>query len=184
MQHTKAQLMQMTRDAARKYGIDENLGLAQIKAESAFRVNANSGQAYGIAQFTPPTAARYNLQDRSDPVASLDAWGRYMRDLLQMFGGRYDLALAGYNSGENRKEYKAAAASNRQVNWNVLPARVQTETRSYVSKILGDVGGAIANAATSAGHYAKEHSEQVVTGGAGALLLGLGLLLLVSKGQK
>ena len=66
-----------------------------------------------------------------------------MRDLLNMFGGRYDLALAGYNSGENRAEYKAAAAAGRAINWSVMPGNIPTQTRNYVNVIMRAAGATV-----------------------------------------
>jgi soluble lytic murein transglycosylase-like protein len=82
----------------------------------------------------------YGNGDPYDGEASLQAWGKYMTKLLRQFNGRYDLALAGYNSGENRNEYRNAARENRQINWEVFNTPklrgVYTETQNYVKKIL------------------------------------------------
>src|SRR5262249_30272193 len=138
MTYSREQLEATLFDAAARYAIDPDIGWRQINQESKFNANAVSqAGAKGIAQFMPDTAARFGLSNPFDPIASLDAYGRYMRLMLDMFGGRYDLALAGYNSGENRAEYAAAARDGRAINWSVLPARVQSETRNYVVGILG-----------------------------------------------
>jgi soluble lytic murein transglycosylase-like protein len=132
------QLVSALYQFANRYGIEPNIAYRQIDRESRFNPNAVSpAGAQGIAQFMPDTARRFGLANPFDPIASFDAWGRYMRLMLDMFGGRYDLALAGYNSGENRNEYKAAAREGRAINWAVLPAGVQRETRNYVIGILG-----------------------------------------------
>jgi soluble lytic murein transglycosylase-like protein len=55
-------------------------------------------------QFMPDTAARYGLANPHDPKAAIDAAARYLRDLLNRFGGHADLALAAYNSGEGAVE--------------------------------------------------------------------------------
>lgn len=122
------------------YGIPRAVGVWQIWQESKFSATACSyANACGIAQFIPGTAARYGV-NRSDVESSLDGWGRYMRDLLAMFGGRIDIALAGYNSGENRSEYRNAAREGREINWAVMPAGVQSQTQSYVKGILRNAG--------------------------------------------
>ena len=127
--------------AADRYGIDRSIAYAQINQESRFNPNAQSPVgAQGIAQFIPATARRFGLANPFDPVASFDAYGRYMQFLLGKFGGRYDIALAGYNSGENRREYENAARENRAINWVMLPAGVQTETQNYVNRILTAAG--------------------------------------------
>jgi hypothetical protein len=76
-------------------------------------------------QFIPSTGRRYGLltnSDLHDPLRSIDAAARYVRDLNMMFGGRIDLVLAGYNAGEN-----AAIKSGYKVPHN-------RETRSYVAR--------------------------------------------------
>lgn len=142
MAYTKQQLVEELYAAADRYGIDRNIAYRQIDQESRFNPNAKSpAGAQGIAQFMPGTAQRFGLSNPFDPIASFDAWGRYMRLMLNMFNGRYDIALAGYNSGENRDEYKAAARENRPVNWQIFNTPklrgVYTETQNYVNKIMG-----------------------------------------------
>jgi len=137
--YPREQLVDYLNTVANSYGIDPNIAYRQIQAESNFNSNAQSpAGAKGIAQFIDGTARRFGLTDPFDPVASLNAWGAYMSTLLEQFGYRYDLALAGYNSGEFRDEYVNAYNEDRGINWNILPARVQTETRNYVRKILGE----------------------------------------------
>src|SRR3990172_1508529 len=139
MGYTKEKLVDYLYQVADSYGIDRDIAYRQIDQESRFNPDACSpAGACGIAQFIPDTARRFGLTDRYDPVASLDAWGAYMCALLDQFGWRYDLALAGYNSGENRSEYRNAFAEERGINWAVMPAGVQTETRNYLKIILGD----------------------------------------------
>lgn len=135
MAWTTAELKDLVRRAAAKYGIDEAIALAQIQQESSFNPNVCSGAgACGIAQFMPATAKRFGLVDRRDPVASLEAWGKYMTVLLKMFDHRYDLALAGYNWGENRTALKTALRTGQ-------PLKGQPEeTRNYVVRILSRAG--------------------------------------------
>lgn len=134
---TTAEIQQLVAEKARAYGIDERIALAQIKQESGFNPNARSPVgAQGLAQFMPGTAKRFGLANPFDPAQAMDAWGKYMTYLLKFFGGRYDLALAGYNWGENRQVLKAAAANNTPFPADKVPA----ETRNYVTKILGASG--------------------------------------------
>jgi soluble lytic murein transglycosylase-like protein len=141
MSYTRAQLEQMLYSAAARYGINQAIAHAQIQQESQFNVFAVSGAgARGVAQFMPATAARFGLSNPFDPAASFEAWGKYMSLLLRMFNGRYDLALAGYNSGENRAEYKNAAAQGRAINWSVMPGDIPTQTQHYVKTILAAAG--------------------------------------------
>jgi soluble lytic murein transglycosylase-like protein len=117
---------QRTREVAAQYGIDPDIAERQIKAESSFNPRASSGVAHGLAQFTPGTWATYGRGgDIYDGEASLQAWGRYMSHLLDVFGGDYRLALAGYHAGEGD-----AAAALRNPAGN-------PKTNAYVNKIMG-----------------------------------------------
>lgn len=133
---------------AAKYGIPADIAIRQIWQESRFDPNARSSEgAAGIAQFMPATAQRFGVKV-NDVESSLDGWGRYMAAMISKFNGRIDIALAGYNSGEKRNEYMAAAREGRSINWNILPARVKTETQSYVNSIMA---GLSVSAGTAAG---------------------------------
>lgn len=138
---TTDEIKQLVVAKANQYGINPNIAYWQIDRESKFnpRVVSPAG-AKGVAQFMPDTAVRFGLTDPFDPVASMDAWGNYMSGMMGMFNGRYDLALAGYNSGENRAEYAAAAREGRPINWSVLPAGVQSQTKPYVEAIMAQAG--------------------------------------------
>ena len=48
----------------------------------------------------PGTAARYGVTNSYDPAQNIMGGTHYLSDLLRLFGGRVDLALAGYNAGE------------------------------------------------------------------------------------
>lgn len=138
---TTEEIKQLVVSKANQYGINPNIAYYQIDRESGFNPRAVSpAGAKGVAQFMPDTAARFGLTDPFDPVASMDAWGDYMSGMMGMFNGRYDLALAGYNSGENRAEYANAAREGRPINWSVLPPKVQAETRPYVETIMSRAG--------------------------------------------
>lgn len=83
---------------------------AQIWTESRFNSQAISPSgARGIAQFMPETWEGYgNGADPFDPIAGIDAQGRYMRDMQKAVAplvssdrSRIELALAAYNAGLN-----------------------------------------------------------------------------------
>jgi hypothetical protein len=115
--------------AAQRWNVSAALLGAQLYAESNFNPFAISGAgAVGIAQFMAPTARALGLADRTDPIASIDAQAHLMRDLLRRFGS-VPLALAAYNAGPAPV---AACAC-------VPPI---PETRGYVARILGLLGGA------------------------------------------
>ena len=115
--------------AAQRWNISAALLAAQLYAESNFNPFAVSGAgARGIAQFMPGTASTYGLRNPFDPVASIDAQGHLMHDLLVRFAS-VPLALAAYNAGP------APVAR-----CGCVPAI--PETQAYVARILGLLGGA------------------------------------------
>ena len=115
--------------AAQRWSVSAQLLAAQLYAESGFNPFARSpAGAEGIAQFMPGTAEAMGLLDPFDPDAAINAQAHLMRDLLGRFGS-VPLALAAYNAGPG-----AVAACG------CIPPF--PETRAYVTKILGLLGGA------------------------------------------
>jgi hypothetical protein len=115
--------------AAQRWNVSGALISAQIYAESNFNPFAQSpAGAQGIAQFMPGTARSYGLANPFDAEAAIDAQAHLMRDLLRRFAA-IPLALAAYNAGP------AAVAA-----CGCVPP--YPETRAYVTKILGLLGGA------------------------------------------
>jgi hypothetical protein len=115
--------------AASRWNVSAGLLAAQLMAESNFNPFAVSAAgARGIAQFMPATARAYGLRDPFEAPAAIDAQAHLMSDLLRQFGS-VSLALAAYNAGP------APVAACRCV--PQIP-----ETRAYVVRILGLMGGA------------------------------------------
>jgi soluble lytic murein transglycosylase-like protein len=85
--------------AAAAEGIDPALLSAVAWTESGFRPQAVSGAgAQGLMQIMPATARGLGV-DPLDPQQALLGGARYLRQQLDAFGGRADLALAAYNAG-------------------------------------------------------------------------------------
>jgi len=115
--------------AAQRWNVSATLLAAQLYAESGFNPFAvSSAGAQGIAQFMPGTARAYGLADPFDAVEAIDAQAHLMRDLLRRFAD-VSLALAAYNAGP------APVAA-----CGCVPP--YPETRGYVARILGLMGGA------------------------------------------
>jgi soluble lytic murein transglycosylase-like protein len=86
--------------AAHRHGLDPALLAALIRQESGFDPDARSpAGATGLTQLMPGTAASLGVTDPTDPVQAIDGGARYLRQLLDRFGGDVELALAAYNAG-------------------------------------------------------------------------------------
>lgn len=100
----KNALKQLAIQTAKKYGLPQDLVLKQIQLESGFNPNAKSSAgAVGIAQFKPATAKAYGLEEDqlTDPVASMEAYGKHMSELVSKYGD-IGKALLAYNQGEGK----------------------------------------------------------------------------------
>lgn len=133
--------------AAQRYNVDPRLLWTIAYLESRFRQGAISYKegkpcAYGMMQFTVPTAARYGLKNPHDVREAIDAAARYVRDLQTRFGARGDLILAAYNAGEGTVEAFRAGKRLILPNMKIInPGGIQTggippyqETRDYVER--------------------------------------------------
>jgi hypothetical protein len=88
-------------DSSKRYGIDPLLIYAQMSQESSFKLKATSYKgASGLMQLMPATARRFGVTNIYDPKQNIEGGVKYMRWLLDQFGGDVVLALAGYNAGE------------------------------------------------------------------------------------
>lgn len=119
--------------------LDPKLVKAVIQVESGYNHKALSNKgAMGLMQLMPDTASLFNVRNAFDPEENLRAGTRYLRQLLDRFAGRVELALAGYNAGPGAVEKHKG----------VPP---YAETRDYVKQVMmlyrgdqGDSGARIA----------------------------------------
>lgn len=112
-------------EAAERHGVDGLLLAAVVDVESGFSPRAVSPRgAVGLMQILPSTGRAQGVEgDLLDPRVNVDAGSRYLRGLVELYGGDLELALAAYNAGP--------AAVTRHA--GVPPFR---ETREYVRKVL------------------------------------------------
>jgi len=130
---------QILQDASSDHNIDYELLKALIVTESGFNATAVSPKgAIGLMQLMPDTARRYGVNtDRhgplerklTDPRTNIRAGVRYLRDLINMFPGELELALAAYNAGEGA----VMRAGNRIPNFR--------ETQNYVKNVMALYAG-------------------------------------------
>jgi len=122
------------RDASHKHAIDYELLQALVATESGFDAQAVSPKgALGLMQVMPATAQRYGVaadkratieKKLFDPRINIATGTRYLHDLIAMFPGELELALAAYNAGEGAVQ----RAGNKIPNYR--------ETQDYVKTVL------------------------------------------------
>lgn len=124
MSYTSEQLKEIARQKARDFGVDENIFLRLVNAESGWNPQAKSSAgAAGLVQLMPGTAQGLGVTNPYDPVQSLTGGARYLSQQLKRFGS-YGKALAAYNAGPGNVEKYGG----------IPPFK---ETQNYVKKILG-----------------------------------------------
>lgn len=110
--------------AAARYDLPTGLIHSVIRAESNFQPQAVSrAGAQGLMQLMPGTAEELGVEDPFDIEQNIDGGARYLRQMLDRFGGDVKQALAAYNAGPG---------TVMRYNGNVPYA----ETRDYVQKVL------------------------------------------------
>jgi hypothetical protein len=124
----------LMKEAATAQNIDFELLQALIATESGFDpVIVSPKGAVGLMQIIPATAQRYGVatdktgpveKKLTDPRTNIRAGTRYLRDLINLFEGKLELALAAYNAGEGAVQ----RAGNRIPNY--------LETQNYVKTVL------------------------------------------------
>ena len=124
----------LLKDASQRHGIDYELLQALIATESGFDKFAVSPKgAVGLMQLMPPTAQRYGVkadmkttieQKLTDPKTNISAGASYLRDLIKLFPGQLELAIAAYNAGEGAVQ----RAGNKIPNY--------PETKNYVKTVM------------------------------------------------
>ncbi len=119
-----AQIDALVEQNAATWQVDPALVKAVIANESGFDAHATSNVgAQGLMQLMPATAAGLGVHDPYDPAQNVAGGARYLKGLLDRFGGDTRLAVAAYNAGPG------AVAK-----YGDVPP--YAETKSYVQNVL------------------------------------------------
>jgi LysM repeat protein len=119
-----AHLDTLIRQNGARHGVDPYLIFCVMEQESHFNARVVSPKgARGLMQLMPGTGARFGVRKPFDPADNIMGGTRYLKMLLDNFGGRVDLVLASYNAGEG---------AVMKYGGRVPPYR---ETRDYVKRI-------------------------------------------------
>lgn len=118
----------------RQHGLPAGVLTNLVRQESRGNCDARSPVgAYGLCQFMPATARERGV-NASDPVSSINGAANYLEDLMDMFGGDAEKAIAAYNWGQGNMR---RAIRNHGENWREhLPA----ETRNYLQVVGRGIG--------------------------------------------
>jgi soluble lytic murein transglycosylase-like protein len=118
------ELERLIADASSKHGVPNWLIRNVIRAESGGNPQARSPVgAMGLMQLMPGTAEGLGVTDAYDAAQNVDGGTRYLRQLLDRFGGDTAKAVAAYNAGPGAVERYAG----------VPPF---AETQAYVKRVL------------------------------------------------
>jgi len=110
--------------ASRTFGLDFSLIKAVVSAESGFNPRAVSKKgAKGLMQIMPGNYKHLNISDPFDPTQNVMGGSRYLKQLMNRYRGRTNLALAAYNAGPDAVD-----------KYRTIPP--YPETQNYVRKVM------------------------------------------------
>jgi len=109
---------------ADRHGVDARLVQAIVQVESGYNHRARSRTgAVGLMQLMPGTARGLQVGDRYDAEQNIRGGVAYLRQMIDLFPGRLELAIAAYNAGPNAVQRHGG-----------IPP--YAETRDYVDRVL------------------------------------------------
>lgn len=110
--------------AGKTFGVADSLIKSVIKAESANNTRAvSSSGAKGLMQLMDTTAQDLGVKNVFNPRENIFAGTKYLKQLLNRFGGNEEKALAAYNAGPGNVE-----------KYGGIPPFA--ETQNYVKRVL------------------------------------------------
>ena len=128
-----------------KNNLDPYLVASLIRQESEFDATAISyANAYGLMQLLPTVGrsmarqegfAHFQTFQLLDPNMNIQLGTRYLRQMMDKFGGVQEYALAAYNAGDNRVTEWQAAGPYSGID-EFVESIPFTQTREYVEAIL------------------------------------------------
>jgi soluble lytic murein transglycosylase-like protein len=111
-------------EAGQRFGLSSSLLKALIHVESYFDPRAVSKKgAIGLMQIMPQNLQTLEIVDPYDPWENIMGGARYLKRMLERFGGDLPLALAAYNAGPTAVE-----------KYQDIPP--YPETQAYVKKVI------------------------------------------------
>jgi soluble lytic murein transglycosylase-like protein len=106
-------------------GLSPDLVRAVIQVESAYdRFAVSPKGAMGLMQLMPATATEFGVRDPFHPDQNIGAGVKYLKQLLNRYDNKIELALAAYNAGPGNVE-----------KYHDVPPFA--ETQSYVRRVTG-----------------------------------------------
>jgi soluble lytic murein transglycosylase-like protein len=122
--NTPEELRALIEANARKHGLPTQLVAAVIKVESNFDSRAVSSEgARGLMQLMPTTARELGVRNSFDAAQNINGGCRYLKEMLDRFDGKLELAIAAYNAGPGAVE-----------KYGRIPP--YQETQKYVRKVM------------------------------------------------
>ena len=138
-EETWADLRLRIRAAADRHGLDPVLVEAVVEAESGGNTEAVSpAKAYGLMQVRLPTALdmagrNVGIDELFDPRINLDLGCKYLRLMLDRYGGDRRLALMAYNAGPGNVDKWRKKSRDPD---EILAKHAFGQTRAYVRRVL------------------------------------------------
>src|SRR5262249_4912098 len=125
---------------SRKNGLDPHLVMGLIHQESFYNPRTKSvAGAIGLMQLMPATGKelggrlfeRFDVKRLEDAEVNIELGTKHFRHLIDLFGGKIELAIAAYNAGQGNVARWRHAAPSKPMD-EFLESIPFPETRNYV----------------------------------------------------